>query len=44
MVQRRMRTRDGLAEWLACDGRAVCREVVLGITSSTFSLLGLGLA
>ena len=27
-----MRTRDGLAEWLACDGGAVCRGVVLGIT------------
>jgi len=25
-------TRDGSAEWLACDSGAMCRGVVLGIT------------
>ena len=38
----RTRTRDGSAEWLACDNEAVCRGLVLGITGSTLSLLGLG--
>ena len=32
MGGQRTRTRDGSIEWLACDDRAVCREVVLGIT------------
>ena len=38
----RTRTRDGSAEWLACDDRAVCRGLVLGITGSALSLLDLG--
>ena len=38
----RMRIRDGLAEWLACNDGAMCRGLVLGITGSTLSLLGLG--
>ena len=33
MGRRRTKTRDGSAEWLACDGRVVCRGVVLGIIS-----------
>ena len=33
MGWQRTRTGDGSAEWLACDGEAVCRGVVLGITS-----------
>ena len=33
MGWRRTKTRDGSAEWLACDGRVVCRGVVLGIIS-----------
>ena len=32
MGQQRTRTKEGLVEWLACDGRAVCRGVVLCIT------------
>ena len=38
----RTRTRDGSAEWLACDDGAMCQGLVLGITGSTLSLLGLG--
>ena len=33
MGRRRTRTRDGSAKWLACDGGAMCRGVVLGITA-----------
>ena len=48
MGQQRTRTRDGLVEWLACDGGAMCQGVVLGITSedgfwASLARMGFGL-